>query len=240
GTAFMAVRSWGRRPPSERQRGSGSRRAFFAGALFAVIFAAQFCLGSILSRFQGDSVEDLRVSFNRTTFDSVLKTLPTGTGLGSFVPVYATAERPEDAFTGYANRAHNDLAEILLETGLIGAGLLLAFLAWFGGRAYLAWSQTVTDDNRTQLMLARAATLIVALLLAHSLVDYPLRTTALGAIFAFFCAILAAPVQPLQSENSSGGGELRRQRRGPTYDVSTQPGERWGSNADWPDEWLRK
>jgi O-antigen ligase len=240
GTALMAVRQWARGLPSKAPPRLGAKRAFFAVALFAVIFAAQFGLGSILSRFQGDSIEDLRVALNRTTFDAVLKTLPTGTGLGSFVPVYATVEEEEDAFTGYANRAHNDLAELLLETGLIGGGLLLAFLAWFGKKAYLAWSQIGMDETRFQLMLERAATLIVTLLLAHSLVDYPLRTMALGGIFAFFCAILAAPAHPFHEENSSSGRDLRRQKPGPSYGISAPPAERWGSNADWPDEWLRK
>jgi len=240
GTGLMAVKQWGRRLPSEGRRSIGSRRAFFAVALFAVIFAAQFGLGSILSRFQGDSLEDLRIALNRTTFDAVLKALPTGTGLGSFVPVYATVEKEEDAFAGYANRAHDDLAEILLETGLIGGGLLLAFFAWFGRKAYLAWAQTVTDESRSQLMLERAATLILALLLLHSLVDYPLRTTALGSIFAFFCAVLAAPAQPSHKGGSAGERQVRRQRSHPSYGISTPPAERWGSNAEWPDEWLQK
>jgi O-antigen ligase len=240
GTTLMAVRQWGRRLPSQGRPSLGAKRAFFAVALFALIFAAQFGLGSILSRFEGDSIEDLRVALNRTTFAAVLKTLPAGTGLGSFVPVYAAVEKPDDVFAGYANRAHNDLAEILLETGLIGGALLLAFLAWFSRKAYPAWFQAGTDESRFQLMLERAATLIVALLLVHSLVDYPLRTMALGGIFAFFCAILAAPAHPSHQTSGTGGRELRRQRPGPPYGVSAAPARRWGSNADWPDEWLRK
>jgi O-antigen ligase len=182
----------------------------------------------------------LRVALNRTTFATVLKTLPAGTGLGSFVPVYAAVERTDDAFAGYANRAHNDLAEILLETGLIGGTLLFAFLAWFSRKAYLAWFRAGTDESRFQLMLERAATLIAALLLAHSLVDYPLRTTALAAIFAFFCAILAAPADPSDKESSAGGRDLRRQQLGPDHGASAPPARRWGSNMDWPDEWRRK
>jgi O-antigen ligase len=240
GTALMAVRQWARGPSSKAQPSSGAKRAFFAVAIFAVIFAAQFGLGSVLSRFQGDYVEDLRVALNRTTFDAVLKALPTGTGLGSFVPVYASVERAEDAIETYANRAHNDLAEILLETGFIGGALLLAFLTWFSTKAYLAWFQAGTDESRSQLMLERAATLIVALLLVHSLVDYPLRTTALGGIFAFFCAILAAPAHPSHKEGGTGRRDRRRRRPDPYPGVPAPPVQRWVSNADWPDEWQRK
>jgi O-antigen ligase len=240
GTGLMAVRQWGKRARPEGRPSSGARRAFFAAALFAVIFAAQFGLGSILSRFEGDSVEDLRVALNRTTFGVILKTLPAGTGLGSFVPVYAAVEKADDTFPAYANRAHNDLAEILLETGVIGGAFLLMFLVWFSRRTYLAWLQAGTDETRFQLMLDRAATLILALLLAHSLVDYPLRTMALSGIFAFFCAILAVPAYPPQKESGAGRNGPRRQRLRPFSRASAPPGQRWGDNADWPDEWLRK
>src|SRR5271156_191024 len=40
--------------------------------------------------------------------------------------------------------------------------------------------------------MAAACTLLVALLLAHSTVDYPLRTETLAVLFAFACATLAA------------------------------------------------
>ncbi|MGA7325823.1 MAG: hypothetical protein WBX25_15385 [Rhodomicrobium sp.] len=50
--------------------------------------------------------------------------------------VNATVEKEEDAFPGYAKRAHNDLAEVQLETGLPGAILVLAFLVWFLRRSY--------------------------------------------------------------------------------------------------------
>ena len=168
-------------------------RVSFAAALFAVLFAIQFGLGSMLSRFEGDPLEDLRFALNRTTFSTVLDTLPFGTGLGSFVRVYATVEKQQDVFTGFANRAHDDLAELLLETGFIGACLLLAFVAWYAMRSFRVWRTRETHGDAIEPMLERAASLIIGLLLLHSLVDYPLRTAALGAVFAFFCAILAVP-----------------------------------------------
>jgi hypothetical protein len=44
---------------------------------------------------------------------------PFGTGLGTFLPVYATVEKDENVSFAFANRAHNDLAEVLLETGIL-------------------------------------------------------------------------------------------------------------------------
>ncbi len=130
GIVLMALRARSEAPARDRHR-SLARRATFAAVLFAALFAAQFGLGGLLTRFEGDPLEDLRVALNRTMLQTIPKALPLGTGLGSFVPVYATVERRQDAFAGFANRAHNDFAELLLETGLLGAGLVLAFLAWF-------------------------------------------------------------------------------------------------------------
>ena len=79
---------------------------------------------------------------------------------------------------GYANRAHNDLAEILLETGVIGAFLLLVFLGWFLRRAVAVWRWPTPDPAQT--MLERSAILIIGLLLAHSLGKPVARMTLNG------------------------------------------------------------
>ena len=209
-------------------------RASFAAVVFAVLFAAQFGLGGILTRFEAGPAEDLRVTFNRVTWQTIPKALPFGTGLGTFVPVYAAAEKREDIFAGYANRAHNDLAELLLETGLMGAGLLLAFLAWFTRRAIQVWKKPRIGQSLSCLLLERTAVLSIALLLAHSLADYPLRTTALSAIFAYFCALLAVPVSEPASEPAA---KLRRAPPGPPEPVQR---EQWGFDANWPQTWQKE
>ena len=62
--------------------GRKARRAVFAVGLFAVLFAVQFGLAGILTRFEGDAMDDLRVPLNRTTFETAVKALPFGAGLG--------------------------------------------------------------------------------------------------------------------------------------------------------------
>ena len=57
------------------------------------------------------------------------------------------------------------------------------------------WLKRKFNGHDPQLLLQRAATLIIFLLLTHSLVDYPLRTTALSSIFMFFCAVLATKLR---------------------------------------------
>ena len=65
--------------------------------------------------------------------------------------------------------------------------LTAAFLWWFVRRTVAVWRAPVANP------IARAATIAVAALLAHSLVDYPLRTSAMAAVFALGVALLADP-----------------------------------------------
>ena len=219
------------------RRKAGASRIIWAVALFAVFFGLQIGLGRLLTRFQADAAADLRIPLNWTTFETAIRALPFGTGLGSFVSVYATVEKSKDVVAGFVNRAHNDLAEFLLETGVIGAGLVLLFLAWLSRQFYLAWSRPDPDDSPWQALLKRASTLIVILLLAHSLVDYPLRTTALSAVFAVFCGFLAAP--------GSGPDRAERKTRRRTFAAKwpepvTQNAEPWNADLQWPVGWQKK
>ena len=122
--------------------------------------------------------------------------LPLGSGLGTFIPVYASFEKPEDTLLNtYANHAHNDAAELWLETGLFGLVLAALFVFWFGKRTVEVWrSAPPLGASEVDWSLVRAATIIIALLLAHSFVDYPLRTGAMMAIMAFCCALLIEPL----------------------------------------------
>ncbi len=81
-----------------------------------------------------------------------------------------------------------------LEAGVLGAVLILAFVIWLVHASARVWfsDQGPILVNATSRCV-RAATIVLALLLAHSLVDYPLRTTALSVVFAFCAATLVPP-----------------------------------------------
>lgn len=210
-------------------------RISLAVAVFAALFAMQFGLGRVLDRFQADPTDDLRLPINVTTFTAAFRALPFGTGLGSFVPVYAAAEKPKDTVTAFVNRAHDDLAEFLLETGILGVFLVAAFLVWFG-RVFLAvWIKPRSDGPAYDPLLACASSLIILVLLLHSLVDYPLRTTALGALFAFFCGILAAPVAPTPRETPVSRERTHRRPRAEIAPITLEKEE-----LPWPQSWQHR
>ena len=126
-------------------------------------------------------------------------------GLGSFQYVYRTKEDPAQASHSFANHAHDDYAEIALELGLPGILLVLLFVLWWARRSYSAWTGSFSGAA-----LARASSVMIGIVLFHSLVDYPIRTTAIAALFAAACAwLLPAPIaqkrRGVQSSTGEGG-----------------------------------
>lgn len=208
------------------------------GAMFAV----QFALFRILDRFTSDPLQDGRLIFARVTAEAAKAFMPFGSGMGTFVPVYAQFERPVDVMANiYANRAHNDALELWLEAGVVGLALLAAFLAWYLWRCLVVWRPWPEGVEHIDISLARAASLVVGLLLVHSLVDYPLRTAAMMAVFAFACALIAGPFAV------PGPAAVPERRPRAKFDppdaiaapavAAQQLAQRWGENIEWPDAW---
>ena len=181
---------------SNRRAGSRAtlNKKVLLGALaVAVIFSLQFALYRVLER-ASDLTQDDRPIFARTTIEAAIANMPIGSGMGTFVPVYAMFEKPQDASPAYVNHAHNDILEVSLETGVLGLLLMGLFAAWLVPRSVEIWrSAPAAGANDLDWSLARAATIVVGLIIVHSLFDYPLRTGAMMAVMAFACALLIEP-----------------------------------------------
>ena len=123
-----------------------------------------------------------------------------GTGFGTFVPVYQTAESLSGISPAILNHAHNDFIEIVLEGGIPAIALLLVF---FGILAVAAVQLMRKRFDFGRASLSLAAALGIMLVLTFSLVDYPLRMPAISCTFALLCAcflptpIAAAPGKQL-------------------------------------------
>ena len=96
----------------------------------------------------------------------------------------------------YVIHAHNDYAELALETGVAGILLMLLFLAWWAVAVWRVWRTAEAGP------FARAASIASAAMLVHSLVDFPLRTAAMSACFAMCLALLADRRAPPPKEAS--------------------------------------
>lgn len=116
---------------------------------------------------------------------------PVGSGLGTFQKVYPLQEDPAAVDRWYVNHAHNDYLELAIETGLPGILLMMLFLGWWVISVRRLLASPAADYYAIAGAIGSAAVLL------HSLVDYPLRTAAIGAVFAM-CLVLV-----LQSRRSA-------------------------------------
>src|SRR5262249_54482749 len=124
-------------------------------------------------------------------------------------------------------------------------------------------------DKASELdrLLMRAATLAIPLLIAHSFVQYPLRTGAVMAIFAFSCALLIEPLavaeeaimataEPsrvsvprkqaeslpkttIASRSTKVSPAIPAQSTEISQPLPQQPAGRWGEEIEWPAEWRK-
>jgi hypothetical protein len=122
------------------------------------------------------------------------------------------------------------------------------FLVWLLVQSLQLWRRNA-PGREIDLSLARAATIVVALIIAHSFADYPLRTAAIMAILAFACGILIAPPTAVShataDEKRSARTPAERKMRPAPPPVrspsnapdSQHPAERWGRDIEWPEDW---
>jgi O-antigen ligase len=144
-------------------------------------------LGGVLER--GDPAGDQRFDFWPHVAAAAMRFWPIGSGLGTFLQGYEMHEPLEAVSPLYLNHAHNDFLEIFLEAGIPGLVLAVAG-AW--ELAALGWKAWRGGDVpfRDQCRLASLACLLPV---AHSLVDYPLRTVAISALFAMAVGLMVPP-----------------------------------------------
>lgn len=143
-----------------------------------------------------------RIEILGPTLEITRDFLPLGTGLGSFRQVYPMYEDPDQVGSTYVIHAHNDYAQWAMETGLPGILVMILFLAWWGRAVVGVWR------NAESGVFAKAASIASAAVLAHSLVDFPLRTSAIAGCFAFCLALLA----DRRSPQAANPGDLRPTR----------------------------
>ena len=183
---------------------AGWRRLLFPVALLAVaasvVLLATRPVGNNSAEESASSSVTSRSQIWGTTGRAIADSMPVGTGLGSFEQIYRHYEDPWQVRSEYVNHAHNDYLELILELGAPGAILILLFLVWWAIAAVRIWTSQLSTP------FSRAATIVTGTILAHSIVDFPLRTAAISAIFAVSIAIMA---QHLVRAPVARKGELR-------------------------------
>ena len=178
----------------------GLRRpvAILAGLTLVAALAAlaSTSIGSSRIGHEASGSVQSRAEILATSRKAIADTMPLGSGLGSFVKVYPLYESSASVTPEYVVHAHNDYAELTMELGVAGALLILAFLVWWAAAAWASWRPGGAGPY------ARAASIASAVILAHSLVDFPLRTAAVSATFAM-CLALMIDRRPAQRQDAN-------------------------------------
>lgn len=194
-TAIMWLRYQRTAQPGRRRGGQRNRRKLFlalggGGAVIAMVGATYFASRSVaLDRlFESELDGELRMRILPQLWEMAAGYFPAGSGFGTFELAYKTIEPFELLRTSYLNQAHSDVIQLIIEGGLPGLLLMLAFMGWFVVAGLRAWP---SDRASSGVRVAPFAWASLALLLAGSIADYPLRTPSLMAYAALLCCLVA-------------------------------------------------
>lgn len=166
------------------------------GALLIGVLAASIALDRAVSvdRAAGlEASDDVRVRTLPIVVNMISTYFPVGSGFGTFDPTFRIAETDEVLRPQYLNNAHNDLVQVVLEGGVLGAALLLIALVWWGKASLRAW--------RSGPSLAQMGSAIIGLTVLASITDYPARTPMIMAM------IMVAAVWLSQTHRSAHAGK---------------------------------
>jgi O-antigen ligase len=137
-----------------------------------------------------DLATDLRLQIDRDTLHMFKQHPLVGWGQGTFAEVYP---RFCSFYTDSSvNAAHNDLLQVMAETGILGFGIMLWFLVVTFRNALRKSSKWTSNLNGA---VAVAAILGISGILVHSLVDFNMQVPANAAVFYSLCTIAAMEPQ---------------------------------------------
>lgn len=134
---------------------------------------------------------DLRWQIWPVAIDMVAHYFPAGTGFGTFDQAFRISEPDSILRQSYINLAHNDWLQILLDGGIVASIMLGFALVWFVWRSSQAWC--CGKPQTSFHVLARAGSIMIILIFAASVTDYPSRTPFIMALMALAAVWIVNP-----------------------------------------------
>jgi O-antigen ligase len=166
-------------------------------ALAVVILALLIVVGNAraLGRL-GDLSPGIRWNITKDCWKMFLRRPVLGWGMGTFPTVYPGYR---SFYTNdFINEAHNDYAQLLVESGVLGFGVMLWFLV-------LLYRHGLPRSRRWEFKwdgaLSLAALLGCTGIVFHSFVDFNLQIPANAAVFYVLCALAASKLRPRASRS---------------------------------------
>lgn len=169
-------------------RQPGFKRLLSVIVILGALVSLQFAYVGLIKRADQGVVDNTRTEMTLTSIEAGKAFAPMGSGLGTFREAYPPFElKAGDMENTLTNHAHNDYAELWIEAGVPGLFAMLAFWALFLVIGFRLWRRQKQNGD-FDVLLSRAAWVGALLILLHSFVDYPLRTTANASVFAVLLA----------------------------------------------------
>lgn len=181
----LAVR--GRSTKRDRQIGLALLAA--GGAAIILVIVAFLLLGRTPAAQDLTAIgafEDVRWSFWPILQAMMSEHWMFGTGFGSFDVVYRIYEPTDLLFPLYVNHAHNDWAQLVIEGGLPAIACLLGLTGWL-----LAAILRIARRHSGSGAIVVFWIAVLAIIMAASAVDYPLRTPIFQAMSVWLLLCLA-------------------------------------------------
>ena len=178
-----------------QRRNSRVAIGLLAVSVFILGFLFFVGKGQVLGRL-GDLAPGIRLEITKDCFRMFAHRPVLGWGLGTFPTVYPSYRT---FYTNYfINEAHNDYAQLLVETGLLGFGLMLWFLVRLYGHARVTSRRW---EFKWDGALSFAALLGCTGILFHSFVDFNLQIPANAAFFYVLAALAASELSTRSSRS---------------------------------------
>lgn len=167
--------------------------AIAIGGLLVLGFATfYFARAEAIERlFTKSTIYDPRLDNWSVSRVLLTKYLPFGSGAGSFVEVYQIIEPDSQISPTYRNHAHNDILEIGITFGVAGLALVLAGILAYLRRTVPLWTSARIQGR--SVIMARLASIALAMMVLASLTDYPLRTPLMMSVFVLCCLWIVEP-----------------------------------------------
>ncbi len=214
-----------------RQQRRSRQVVFAAVALLAVLLAWLSNLDRLLASMTGTAISDSALGrqwLTDTSFAAAKSFWPLGAGLGSYgiaIQRFQTSD-----FVGFIEYAHNDYAQLIFETGAVGAAVLAGFALATVSVLVNLFKHGVTA---TRVSPAAGCFLGALAFAIHAWFDFPAHipgiTIAACLMFAAsanFALINVRPDASLSRDKHTGGPTtVRRKRRGDSEseDDATSP-----------------
>jgi O-antigen ligase len=153
----------------------------------ALLLAACVGLTPALDRFAPDEVAQAAGGRWTLTFGSLnaaLDFMPLGSGLGTFADVFRRYQG--SGIIGFADHAHNDYAELLVELGIAGLAVMALMLAAYAMR----WRPVLASRHSRRLrFLQVGAGLGMLAMIVHGLFDFNFHIPANAISFSLLAGI---------------------------------------------------